>query len=291
MTPNTLDPPGAIRCCGKRARDPGHSSFDVLAAVLAGGSVYVTWGLATYLLEGARHTLLRPEAQADRLAYAVVANLLAGTILPLWALRVLDGRERLGRPARSCPAACTAISVGAAGLIGLALLVPLLRVVQAPVAYLNVFAQVLPTSVAEVLVCWVMLGGVVDVAVAVRTCAAGAAAGAAKWVLGAALFGLYHFAHSPPYDTWPAVASLTGIGLLTGAFFLVSGDVYGTILLHSGLATVGVMGSVAQNLSHYVTPQPLLYLVAAASVLLLVVLDIIWFRSAPRTEADRRVIG
>jgi len=40
-------------------------------------------------------------------------------------------------------------------------------------------------------------------------------------------FGLYHFAHSPPFDTWRMVGLLTVVGFATGAFFFVSRDVRG----------------------------------------------------------------
>jgi hypothetical protein len=40
--------------------------------------LYLLWVLATYLLEGRIHTLLRPEAMSARLFYALVANILIG---------------------------------------------------------------------------------------------------------------------------------------------------------------------------------------------------------------------
>src|SRR5215208_4521981 len=40
--------------------------------------LYLVWVLATYLLEGRIHTLLRPEAMGARLSYALVANVLIG---------------------------------------------------------------------------------------------------------------------------------------------------------------------------------------------------------------------
>src|SRR5215218_8014968 len=42
--------------------------------------LYLVWVLATYLLEGRIHTLLRPEAMGARLSYALVANLLIGIV-------------------------------------------------------------------------------------------------------------------------------------------------------------------------------------------------------------------
>ena len=47
------------------------------ALTLAFG-LYLVWVLATYLLEGRIHTLLRPEAMGARLSYALIANVLIG---------------------------------------------------------------------------------------------------------------------------------------------------------------------------------------------------------------------
>jgi hypothetical protein len=263
----------------------GSSTFSALGTGLVAGAVYLTWAAATYLLEGARGTLLRPEAQADRLTYALAANVIAGTVLPLWALRVLgDQNGSRRRRACFCTAQCTAISVAAAGVLGLFMLVPLSPVAGAGAAYLNVFAQVVPTSIAEVVVCWVLVGSAIDAAGGRRR----AVAAATKWVVGAALFALYHFAHSPPYATWTMVVFLTGVGLVTGAFFLITGDVYGTTLLHTSLATMGIVGSLAEagSLDHLRSSQPLMYATAGVSLGVLVVLDALWFRGSTRGSQE-----
>ena len=133
------------------------------------------WVAATYLLEGARQTLLRPEAQRDRFMYAVVANLGAGLVLPLWTLRVLPSPRAavpLLSPCGSAP--CTAISVAAAALIGLMMLAPTWSMPRDISLHLNVFSQVLPTSMAEVVVCWVLAGAAVDAALRDGSLAAGA---------------------------------------------------------------------------------------------------------------------
>ena len=130
-------------------------------AAIVAATVYVVWVAATYLLEGAQQTLLRPEAQLDRLVYTVVANLGAGLVLPLWTLRVLSSPRAsvpLLSPCGSAP--CTSISVAAAAVIGLMRLAPTWSDLGDAALHLNVFAQVLPTSIAEVIVCWVLAGAV-----------------------------------------------------------------------------------------------------------------------------------
>jgi hypothetical protein len=286
-TPRPSSPP--ITHVVIAAGGAGSATVGAIGTGLVAGAVYLTWAAATYLLEGARGTLLRPEAQVDRLTYALAANVIAGTVLPLWALRVLgDQNGSRRRLACFCTAQCTAISVAAAGLLVLFMLLPLWPLAGAGAAYLNVFAQVVPTSVAEVVVCWVLVGSAVDAAAGRRR----AVAGTTKWLVGAALFGLYHFAHSPPYASWTMVIFLTGVGLITGAFFLITGDVYGTVLLHSSLATAGVMGSLAEarSLDHLRSSQPLMYATAGVSVAVLAVLDALWFRGTTRgLQEDWRV--
>ena len=258
-------------------------------AALAIG-IYLVWVTITYLLEGSRQTLLRPEALEERLVYALAANLLAGTLLPLWALRVIARKTRATpRLAESRTAMCTAVSVTGAVLLGLFLVMPLLPVARHPLVLINVAAQILPVSVAEVVVCWVLGGAAVEAALAGRR---SVVRRAVTWPVGAALFGLYHFAHSPPYDTWRMVLLLATMGLITGAYLFVSGELYGTILFHAALATVGVVGSLAEAnlLSRLQTPQPSLYFTAAASLALLMALDVFWFRERPtESRADEGV--
>jgi hypothetical protein len=267
------------------AEAPRAASGSAIGTAVVVAMVYVTWTVSTYLLEGARQTLLRPEAQFDRLIYALVANVLAGCFMPLWALRVLaansDAQPRIGR---LCSAPITAISVAAAASLGLLMLLPFLPVAGHGFVYVNVLCQVLPTSIAEVIVCWILVGAAVDAAFVGRQ---SAGASTVKWVCGAALFAVYHFAHSPPYNEWRTVAFLAGVGLLTGGFLLVTGEVYGTIVLHSILATAGVIGALSQGgrLSELQSPQPLLYAAAAVSLAVLVALDAAWFRGPVRREA------
>jgi|SRR5215208_4188225 hypothetical protein len=59
------------------------------ALTLAFG-LYLVWVLATYLLEGRIHTLLRPEAIGARLSYALVANVLIGISGSALAIRLLS---------------------------------------------------------------------------------------------------------------------------------------------------------------------------------------------------------
>ena len=102
----------------------------------------------------------------------------------------------------------------------------------------------------------------------------------AKWSLPSILFGVYHFAHSPPFNSWRVVAVLTAIGLVTGLFLLVSKDIYGTILLHNALAAIGLTSAleVWDLMGYYRAPQWPQLILAAIALAVLVALEALWVR-------------
>jgi membrane protease YdiL (CAAX protease family) len=92
-------------------------------------------------------------------------------------------------------------------------------------------------SVAEVLVCWSLVGATFESVLQPRL---GRGAVFVAAVVAAVLFGLYHFAHSAPFNTWAMVGLLAVVGLVTGLFFFVSRDALGTAVFHNFLGTFGV---------------------------------------------------
>jgi hypothetical protein len=198
--------------------------------------LYVVWVAATYLLEGLPRTLLRPQAHALRAAYTITANLIVGTLGSMFVLHRLVGSRSITAPSagfgsrrRSVIGIALGLSLGAA-----------VHVAQAPssvgvVVLLNLFAQVLPVSVAEVLVCWSLVG------VAAGSTRAGRATRAViVAVIASVAFGLYHIAHSPPFNALGMIGLLIVVGLATSTFFIVVRDVYGTIVFHNFFALFGV---------------------------------------------------
>ncbi|HSJ99533.1 MAG TPA: CPBP family glutamic-type intramembrane protease, partial [Myxococcota bacterium] len=137
-----------------------------------------------------------------------------------------------------------------------------------PVVLLNAFAQVLVVSTAEVLVCWALVARGIEAALRRHGKAAAYLAAAAA---ASALFGLYHFAHSPPFDTWPMVALLGAVGLATSLFFFASRDVAATVVFHNFLALYGVTQALAASgaLAAYEAPRPALLAMAALALALL----------------------
>ena len=204
-------------------------------------ALYVAWTAATYLLEGLPGTLVRPEAVGLRLAYALVANLAIGILLALWLIRHAL-RSGVGTAADYgfSGAGRTAISIVAGALAGYALFSTSQAEPAHPIVVLNAFAQVWVVSVAEIVVCWALVGGTLHAALRPWS----------RWgailvsaVVASVLFGVYHFAHSAPFNEWKMVAFLTGIGFATGLWWFVSRDVYGTSVFHNFFGVTGVLAA------------------------------------------------
>jgi hypothetical protein len=231
-------------------------------------TLYAVWTGATYALEGAPRTLLRPEAAGLRALYTVVANILIGVIGAGLVLRHL-ARER-----RIVPAAAgfrtgrrSALATGIGFVLGAAVYLLQGPPSLDPIILVNGFAQVLPVSAAEVLVCWSVVGAAAEASWRSRRTPTLLAA-----LLASVLFGLYHLAHSPPFNTSAMIGGLTLVGLVTSVFFFVGRDVYGTIVFHNFLALFGVLQALAGTggLVRYKTLQAPLLITAALAIGLIV---------------------
>ncbi|MBX0298273.1 CPBP family glutamic-type intramembrane protease [Haloarcula nitratireducens] len=235
---------------------------------------YVAWTTLTWLLEGRIQTLLRPEAVADRLAYTVLTNIVVGTILALLLVRefvVNDFTTRSALGFRSVPRTVGGIIVG--GALGFGV-----YVLQQPpttdlIVIVNVFAQVLPVSIAEVVVCWVVVGGSISAVLRHRGLHPILAKGTALGV-SAVLFGAYHFAHSPPFNTLAMVSLLTVVGVGTGLVYFGSGSLYGALIFHNVMALFGIISSVVATGQLEMYQQPLVPLLATAAVALVVLVSV-----------------
>lgn len=254
--------------------------------VAAAGGLYLLWTVTTWLLEGRIETLLRPEATVDRLVYTGVANVALGTVLALALVRAFvasgfSSREELGF--RTLPRTLGAVLV--AGALGL--LVYLIQRPPAtdPVVVANAFAQVLPVSIAEVLVCWVAVGGSVAALLRRRGATRLRAEGVAL-VVASLLFGTYHFAHSPPFNAPATVGLLAVVSVGTGVVYFAGRSVYGALVFHNFLALFGVTSALAAagRLGAYRTP--LVPVVATAVVALLVLVGL--ERCLVRPSGDAR---
>ena len=98
-------------------------------------------------------------------------------------------------------------------------------------------------------------------------------------VLAAILFGAYHIAHSPPFNTVSLILLLTVIGAITAVYFFLVREVYSTIVFHNFLALIGVIQNV--NIANFQAPNPGLLGMMLVTLAVLVALDAYLIRSRP----------
>jgi hypothetical protein len=233
-------------------------------------ALYAAWTLATYLLEGWPRTLLRPEAVGLRLTYTLIANVVVGLIGGALLLRGPNRTQGpiweaagFGSARRSSVATPIGLVAGAALYVGQG--APSLD----PVVVLNAFSQVLPVSAAEVVVCWSVVGGAIAATARGRGVLVSRLVAA---VAASALFGLYHAAHSPPFNETGMIVLLTVVGLATSVFFFTTRDMLGTLAFHNFLALFGVVRALADagKLEEYQQLQAPLLVMALVAIALVV---------------------
>ncbi len=135
---------------------------NVRTAFIVALVLFLVWTLATYLLEGRILTLQRPEAVGARLAYALVANLLIGVVGAAFFVRALSNTGAISSGQAGFQGvghALIAVLIGAA--LGFAFYAFQGPPTFKPMVITNAFSsQVLVVSVAEILVCWAVVGSV-----------------------------------------------------------------------------------------------------------------------------------
>ena len=124
---------------------------------------------------------------------------------------------------------------------------------------------------AEVIVCWVLVGGsIANLGRSWIYIALGI-------IISSFLFGIYHFAHSPPFNTLRMVLMLSIIGLFTGLFFFLTRSIYGTVFFHNFMGMKGVTDALAKSgqIESFRTLQVPLVATAVIALAILIILDMI----------------
>jgi hypothetical protein len=100
-------------------------------------------------------------------------------------------------------------------------------------------------------------------------------------IIASILFGVYHFAHSPPFNTVGPVAFLTVIGLVTSAFFFISRDVYGTITFHNFFGIFGGIRALdaSGNLAIFERPLIPALVTAVVAIAALIAVHVLWINT------------
>jgi hypothetical protein len=245
-------------------------------AVLLALGVYLLWTAVTYLLEG-RISLMHDPTPIGRAIYVLLANVMVGLGVAFWTLGLfvksnIAPAKQLGFRSlkRTVIAGLIAFAVGG-GLF-------LLQGPSSlnPLVLFNGFAQVLPVSIAEVVVCWAVVGGSFEAWSKSKGKVVGVIVGI---VVANFLFGVYHYAHSAPFNQTWMVFFLMIPGLVTSLVYFLGRDIYATIIFHNFLGMTGVMQNV--NLDQFSQPMYHLYILLFISVVVLIAADLFFIRRLP----------
>jgi len=254
----------------QRSNHTMRNRFVVFSLVL-----YAIWTASTYLLEG-RLNLLQRYDPTGRLIYVLIANVIIGTLCAAYVLRyaiVSKATTTAQLGMRSLGHTVLAVLIVAAIGCGLFLLSkpPSL----APVVLLNAFTQVLAVSIAEVMVCWLAIGSSFE-ALAARN---GRILALIVGIVAAdLLFGIYHFAHSAPFNQPGMVVFLLLPGLGTSLVYFLGRNLYAAVVFQNMMGMLGVMKGI--DLAAFSHPLYPIYALAFISVAVLIVADVLWIRRA-----------
>jgi uncharacterized membrane protein YeaQ/YmgE (transglycosylase-associated protein family) len=221
-------------------------------------SLYIIWVASTYLLEGRIH-LFQKVDPIGRMTYVVIANIAIGTVLSAIAIRYLL-KARLVKPEqlglnKSRLRTAAVISSAAAG--GLALFLLQNPRTLEPIVVFNAFMQVLPVSIAEVMVCWALIGSSFE-SIA-KNNNKGKIMSVIVGAIGASVFfGVYHYAHSPPFNQTSIVLFLMLPSIATALTYFLGRDIFAAIIVQNFMGIFGVIAELP-NLEVFRQPMVPIY--------------------------------
>ena len=259
-------------------------------------SIYIIWVAATYILEGRIH-LFQEVDPIGRMTYVIIANIAIGIVLSAMAIRYLLKAqllkpEQLGLSKSRLRTVAIIASAAAGGLALFMLQNP--RTLE-PIVVFNAFMQVLPVSVAEVMVCWALIGssfeslarnnnnnkGRIVLSVIVGAVAA------------SVLFGVYHYAHSPPFNQTSVVLFLMLPSIATAVTFFLGRDIYAAVIVQNFMGIVGVLAGLP-NLEVYRQPMVPIYALSAVSIAALVISVSLMLKKTEKliqNSSEKRVVS
>jgi hypothetical protein len=212
------------------------SRYGVMRLVIIPLAIYSVWMIVTALFEGYLRLFVHADFRGI-IAYTVFACISTGMIIPVYCIResFVSGAVNLFqigfRESRRTLFACALTSFSWYLVMGL-----LLPFNSDSFAFAYRFLLLLPTAIASVMVCWVLLGTHVQAFVRGGGTVVSIASGG---LITAWLFCITSFAHSPPAHLQPALVGFLVLGLATAIFFFAVRDVYASsIFVAFGLAFV-----------------------------------------------------
>jgi hypothetical protein len=227
-------------------------------------AIYLIWMIVTALFEGDCRLFLNPDLRG-LIVYTVFSCIITGMIIPVYCIResFITGAVNMFQmgfmPVRRTFYACALTTVF--GYIAMVLFSPF-GTDESEFGY--AFLLLLPTAIASVMVCWVLLGTHVQAFVRNGGTVLSIVAGS---LVTAWLFCITSFAHSPPVHQQSAMALFLVLGLAAALFFFAVRDVYAaSIFVAFGLTFV-----MADRIGVYST-QAVMPVVYGSAVLVLITL-------------------
>ena len=237
----------------------------VLSLLVIPSAVYTVWVVATFLLEGTISLFQHPDA-AGILQYTLMACILSGMVIPIFCIRVsfMTGAVNMFqigfRAVRRTVMACALTTL--AGYMSVVLFSPF---GTDRIAFAETFLILLPTAIASVMVCWVLVGTHIQAFVRSGGTLISIAAGS---LVTAGLFWLTSLAHSPAARIQPALAGFLVLGFSAAVFFFAVRDVYACSIF-AALGLTFVMAD-STGVKHTQAMMPAVYGSALLAVIALV---------------------
>ncbi len=247
------------------------SSRNALKLIAIALSIYVIWVAATYILEGRIH-LFQKVDPIGRMTYVIIANIAIGTVLSAIAIRYLL-KAQLVKPEQSGlnkSRLRTAAIIASAAAGGLALFMLQNPRTTEPIVVFNAFMQVLPVSIAEVMICWALVGSSFESLARKKNKERLVSSVIVGAIAASVLFGVYHYAHSPPFNQTNMVLFLMLPSIATAVTYFLGRDIYAAVIVQNFMGIVGVMAGLP-NLEVYRQPIVPIYALSAISVAALVI--------------------
>ena len=171
------------------------------------------------------------------LLYPLAVVLLAGTLVPVLAVRSLtqNGWIRDDLPINGSDSVLLVISL----IVGFSIIALALRgqLSEELRHSLRLFVALFAVSLAEVLVFLSVVFNVTEVVAGSLLHPPWSALAAA--IVSSALFGLYHFTHSPPWNNWAQAALLFVVWLFVCLAYVLTRDAWVAAIIDTSFATIG----------------------------------------------------
>lgn len=205
-------------------QEPGEDAGSLIRVPLV---ITAAWIIITFIFTMI-FGVFRGTVTGGILIYTLVSCILIGTILPVYPLRraFIAGAVNMFqigfRPVRR-----TVLMVVLTLIMGYVVMILTLPSGQSRVSFLNTILLLLPTAIASVMICWVVMGTHTQALVRNRGTLFSISAGV---VVTALIFALSSCAYLAPVNPG-LIASSLGIGIIAALFFFSVRDVYATVIV------------------------------------------------------------